>query len=473
MTDYLESIGMRATNGPTKPAEGDTHIGRLIEITGNGPPEPVKHDPDPKHESRVPGRTVDRVIAAFRRWLYLPDPGPLLAVLGALAANRLEGDPVWLLLVAPPGGGKSELVGAVTGLTDVYPAATLTEAALLSGTPKREHDDAAKGGLLRAIGAFGVLLCKDFGSVLNMNRDARASLLAALREVYDGSWTRHVGTDGGKTLHWQGKVGLIGGCTPTIDRHHAVMGAMGERFVLYRLPNADADEQARRALAHAGRERQMREELAEAVNTLFGQGLREPVPLVDDERERLISLTTLTVRCRSAVERDGHSREVELIPESEAPTRLIVVLAQLLAGLNAIGVEREQSWAIVTKAALDSMPALRRAVLDVLFQETDVPTPAIAEAVRHPTSTTRRALEDLAAHRVVKRTPQGQGKADHWSLTEFARSRYAAALGVPETSVTNDQEGVPETSELPLTYPHRVNDDISGTVEQGEAEVAW
>jgi hypothetical protein len=53
--------------------------------------------------------TVAEVVVAFRRWLHLPDARPLLAVLGTVAANRLEGDSIWLLLVGPPGGGKSEV----------------------------------------------------------------------------------------------------------------------------------------------------------------------------------------------------------------------------------------------------------------------------------------------------------------------------------------------------------------------------
>ena len=39
---------------------------------------------------------------------------------------------------------------------------------LLSGTPKKQHAAGAKGG------------------------------------PYDGSWTRHIGSDGGRTLHWHG-----------------------------------------------------------------------------------------------------------------------------------------------------------------------------------------------------------------------------------------------------------------------------
>ncbi len=125
-----------------------------------------------------------------------------------------------------------------------------------------------------------------------MNRDARAAVLAALREVYDGSWTRHVGTDGGRTLSWSGRVGLVAGVTPTIDRHHAVMGAMGERFILFRLPEVDSDEQAKRALSHAGRESKMRTELAAVVARLFAQGLREPRELSGAEAAELVSLTT-------------------------------------------------------------------------------------------------------------------------------------------------------------------------------------
>ena len=70
------------------------------------------------------------------------------------------------------------------------------EAALLSGTPAKSRAKDASGGLLRKISGSGVLVVKDFTSILSMNRDTRALLLAALREIYDGHWSRNVGTDG-------------------------------------------------------------------------------------------------------------------------------------------------------------------------------------------------------------------------------------------------------------------------------------
>lgn len=399
---------------------------------------------------------LDDAREAFSKWLWLPDTGALDVVLGTVAANRLDdGDPVWTLLVGPPGGGKSELLNSISYLEDAHPTGTLTEAALLSGTPKKEHDSSAKGGLLRSIGDRGIIVCKDFGSVLSMNRDARAGVLAALREVFDGSWTRHVGTDGGKTLAWAGKVGLVGGCTPTIDRHHAVMGAMGERFTLYRLPDVDSDIQARDALRHAGRERAMRKELAEASRLVVAD-LQTPRPRTKEETDALIMLATLVVRARSAVERDNYSREIELVPGAEAPTRLVIVLARLLDGLDAIGCPRDQALRVVTKTGYDSIPALRLRVLRVLREHGQKDTTEIAGHVLHPSTTTRRALEDLTAHGLVEMTRQGEGKPHLWELTGFTSERLTS---VPEMSETANNAG--ETTEIDLS--RNVSNPPSGT----------
>jgi hypothetical protein len=370
--------------------------------------------------------TLATATATFKRWLHLPDPRIVYAVLGTIAANRLPGDPVWLLVVAPPGAGKTEILQTCASLPDIYPTGVLTEAALLSGTPKKDHAKGAAGGLLRAIGAYGLILCKDFGSVLSMQRDSRTQVLAALREIYDGSWTRHIGVEGGRTLHWQGKVGFIGGCTPTIDRHHAVMAAMGERFLLYRLPEAVPGMQAARALEHEGHEEEMRRELGAATVGVFATELREPRPLSAEERERLIALASFAVRARSPVERDGYRREIELVPEPEAPTRLAKVLARLLAGLDAIGLERSEAWRVATKAGLDCVPKLRLQVVALLSETGALATPKVAEALDYPTSTTKRTLEDLTAHKIISRTSRGEGSADTWELTERASKWYGA-----------------------------------------------
>jgi hypothetical protein len=76
---------------------------------------------------------LDGCVRTFRKWLHLPDVGAVHVALGNVAANLLPGDPAWLLVVGPPSCGKTEVVGAFAGLDFIYPAATITEAALLSG----------------------------------------------------------------------------------------------------------------------------------------------------------------------------------------------------------------------------------------------------------------------------------------------------------------------------------------------------
>jgi len=386
--------------------------------------------------------SLDDVLSTFRRYLHLPDADSLIAVLGAYAANRLPGPPVWFLLVGPPSGGKTEQVLTLAHMPDVRLASVLTEGALLSGVPAREHAQGAKGGLLREIGAFGYLLLKDFTSILSMNRDSRAVLLGTLREIYDGSWTRHVGTDGGKVLHWEGKIGLVAGCTPALDTHHSVMASLGERFLLYRQTEIDDDRVTRRAL-HQENDDQHRV-LGEVVAGLLSTIPAAPAlsALTEAEEDYLVAIARVAVRGRSPVERDpSASKEIVQVPEAEVPARLAQALHRLLSGMLLLGCERETAWRIVRHVALSSMPAVRLRALEQLGASAWPRTAALALAMSLPTNTTNRTLEDLFVHGLVERRVEkgaepGAGKPNQWNLADWARAAFAAPLPVSPLSCT-------------------------------------
>jgi len=364
-------------------------------------------------------RSIGEVVNTFGEWLYLPDPMPLYAMLGTVAANRLPGgDPVWLGLIAPPSSAKTELLNAVLALPNMHEAATLTPASLLSGTPKKERNKDAKGGLLRNVGELGILIAKDFTSVLSMRPDAKAETMAALREIYDGRWTRHIGAEGGRTLHWSGKLGFLFGCTQAIDDHHGVMGELGPRFLLCRTP-ASAREQARMARKHTGvRTAQMRRELSEAVQGLFASTATAPPEPNEAEWVELEDMALRAVRLRSAVVRDRRTREIEAIHDHEGPARLVLTLERVVAGLATLGFERADALKVAKRLAHDSVPPTRRKALEFLEGcHLEVKTADVAKALGLPTVTTRRALEDLAAQKLVKRDPGGERKADHWSVS--------------------------------------------------------
>jgi hypothetical protein len=165
------------------------------------------------HARKFNGRaiTLEQVHAMFTRWLGEDyDLGTLDAMLAVAASERLSGDPAWLLIISGPGNAKTETVQATSGIGAIVVSTLTSDAALLSGTPKKNRSKNATGGLLRQIGERGILAIKDVTSILSMNRDLRTTVLGALREIHDGHWVRNVGSDGGLTLTWKGRIVVIG-----------------------------------------------------------------------------------------------------------------------------------------------------------------------------------------------------------------------------------------------------------------------
>jgi hypothetical protein len=377
----------------------------------------------------APPHQIDQTLAVFQRWLVLPSLNPVYAMLGTIAANTLPGDPVWLGLIGPPSSAKTEILNSTSLLSGVVQAATLTVGGLLSGTPKKQQTSGARGGLLNQIGGFGIVVLKDFGSILGMRTETRAELLAALREVYDGHWTRHLGTDGGRTLTWRGKIGLLFGATGVIDSHYAVIGAMGDRFLFCRL--APDDSQFGRALEHSGAATvQMRQELAQAVAGLLNVPRPPPPPLAPDEVERIDRIVRLVVRLRGPIERDRHTRNIEAVYGAEGTARIGLMLERLLAGLSTLGVARSTALGVIHDVAMDSVPPIRRAAYQYLasnasrwetrdadgkLTDCGYSTSSIAKWLDLPTTTVRRVLEDLNAYKLVERTSQSAGKPDLWA----------------------------------------------------------
>jgi hypothetical protein len=443
MTDGAAVNFLRAAVENTTGDDDKKKQRRLKEIPGivESGRAKITAEQEPKPEPAPPA-TLSQVIAAFDRWLVLRDHTPVYALLGAVAANLLPGDPVWLGIIAPPSSAKTEILNSVLRLPYVEPTATVTPAALLSGTPRRQRDKTAKGGLLNKIGEFGILVLKDFGSILSMRPDAKAETVAALREVFDGAWTRHLGTDGGRTLTWKGKLGLVFGATEAYDDHYGVIGSLGDRFLLCRLASSYGG-QLKKALDHTGAStKTMREELATAVAGLFTTKLPDPPPLSDDEFQRVDEVVSLAVRLRAYVNRHPYSRDIESIHGAEGPGRIGLCLERLLGGLTAIGVPRKRAFRIVEDIAMHSTPPIRRHAFEMLT-ETPTETRVIATALRLPTTTTRRALEDLCAQclavRTKGKTDEGEekkGGADLWQIdpewadwhAKWAASANAAPL---------------------------------------------
>lgn len=361
--------------------------------------------------------SLEAAHAVFARWLGASyDLMALDAVLAAAAVEQLDGDPVWLLLVSGSGNAKTETVSALAGAGAFVTSTITSEGALLSATSRKETAKDATGGLLRKIGDRGVLVVKDVTSILSMNRDSRAAVLAALREVYDGKWERNVGTDGGRTLTWTGRIVLVGAVTTAYDAAHAVIASMGDRFALVRVDShLGRLASGQQALMNVGHEVEMRTELSDAAGAVLEALDPAKAVLTADDMSVLLGAANLVTLARTAVERDQRGEVVEA-HAPEAPTRFAKMLGQLVRGTLALGGSHDQALAVALRVAGDSVPPMRLLALTDVLAHPDSRTSDVVKRTQRPRTTVDRTLQELHLLGLVVIDDVGDGHGWRYSL---------------------------------------------------------
>ena len=344
----------------------------------------------------VARRSLADVHQVFRKWLgdeY--DLDAIDAVAAAAASERLTGDPLWLLIISGPGAAKTETVQALAGAGAYVTSTIASEGALLSATSKKSRAKNATGGLLCKIGAHGLLVIKDVTSILSSDRNIRGTVLAAIREIYDGRWERNVGTDGGQTLTWTGRIVIVGAVTTAWDSAHAVVAAMGDRFVSLRINSSLGRVQSgTRAMRNTGVETAMREELAAAVGGLIAHASTVEAQLSDSENEQLLKAADIVTFARTAVERD-YRGDVAYGHAPEMPTRFAKQLTQMVRGGVAIGMTREEAMKLAIRCARDSIPPLRLEILLDIAMNPGSDVTGVRKRITKPWHTTKRELDAL------------------------------------------------------------------------------
>ena len=343
----------------------------------------------------------------FRQWLgdeY--ELATLDTMLAVVAAERLSGDPAWLLIISGSGNSKTETVQTLTAINAQVVSTITSEGALLSASDsksvnkgdksKKPKSSGATGGLLRKIGERGILVIKDVASILSSDRNVRAAIMAALREIHDGHWVRHVGSGGGRTLEWRGRIVVVGACTTAWDQAHTAIASMGDRFVLIR-PSSYSGRLSGglRAISNTGSEDRMRKQLANAAAAVInGTNPKAAYRLTDDEKNAILKAANLVTLARTAVVTD-YKGEILEAHAPEMPTRFAKQLTQILRGAVAIGMTPEDAVRLVMRCARDSMPQTRLMVLLDLLGNGESRVIDMRRRLQQPRMTVDRTLQTL------------------------------------------------------------------------------
>lgn len=395
----------------------------------------------------------------FKHWFTdRYDLAALDVSLATAAVEQLDGDPVWLLLVAGASTAKTETVSQLKTCARVHEVSTLTsEAALLSASKRDDKAHDATGGLLEQIGPRGVLIIKDFTSILSIHPSTRGPLLAALREIYDGYWDRYKGSDGGSGLHWSGRIVVIGAVTTSWDKHHGVVAEMGDRFVLLRIDSrnvASREAFGLKAIENISSETEYRKELRGAVNRLIAAVDPNDAPvLTDHETHRIFKAANLASYARTAVDTD-HKGDVIDAHAPEGPARLAKQLTQLFRGLYVVGVPRKRAMRLVIRCARDCIPPLRLQVLEYLATHPDALTGDVRKGIQKPHATVDRVIQALVALGLVEqdeaesRAVDAEGRKPKWTF-RVTDGVDVSVLAVAEPVHSGNDSGAMPSADTP------------------------
>lgn len=181
------------------------------------------------------------VEAVLRKHYHDPDVQAARIVLGAVAAHDLEGQPVWMMIVAPPGSMKTELAEALADCEGVHLIDQLTPRTFLSGQIQdgEKRHNGRSASLLHRIGS-GIIVMRDFSTILELRADDVATIMSQLRCIHDGAFTKEVGTSE-ETPSWRGRITCIVCATPAVDGRAGSLRPLGERFMQVRPPRTSVE----------------------------------------------------------------------------------------------------------------------------------------------------------------------------------------------------------------------------------------
>jgi len=356
----------------------------------------------------------------IQKYQYFEDTSIIDVSLASVIANRLKlGDPVWLIIIGASSGGKSQILRplAMTDEKFIHRVDDLTENTFLSGAKVKGDEPVS---LLLRIGNQGIIVISDFTVLMSKSTESRATILSQLRMLYDGEMTKYSGNSP-KPIKWPasgtGYLGMLAGSTPSIYAHFEDVADMGERFIYYRMKEADPLKATRLALSRTvyGRE------LDKIMSDMYGDYIKEVVKSIDpakielpeNVKERIIEVSMFAERVRTTAHKEWRGELIDKIPVPAMPMRVALQLTSVVKGLGAIKLYEtgscdfnDEDMGTIDWMAYSLANEEKRAVLKVVASvafDTKVTTSSIADMVGLDTKIVRVILQNLASVGVLDR----------------------------------------------------------------------
>ena len=376
-------------------------------------------------------KNLDELYVTYDNWLHLEDKDKetIEVVLAATLDRDIPGDPLWIYIISPSGGFKTELVRALNKYDKVYTLDSITPATFISGKVAKRKEDGKfypVAGILKSLDGK-VLVIKDFTVILSSPDIVRTEIYGQLRGIQDGYLEKAFGTLK-EPIRIHAKIGLIMAVTPAIDHYTKAHNILGERFLKIR-QHPDMKKTAERAFKNLGQETQMREDLATATAYYLNHVRQtKPYPKTTNEQmNRMIQIAHYIALMRTRVM--GHYSYGVLVEpyftEPEVPTRVAKQLKKLIIGLAIVRQHNEiteDDMTTIQRVAKDCSIPIRQKIVDALrtFLDKEVLAFQLQHATKLPLNTVKNELIKMTLLGIVEERTLTEGK-DNLTFYSFTR----------------------------------------------------
>ncbi len=367
----------------------------------------------------------------IQEYQYFEDTNIIDIALSSIIANRLKlGDAVWLVIIGPSSGGKSQILRPLA-LTDprfLHRLDDLTENTFLSGMQLGKGK--GEPSLLHRIGEKGMLVMSDLTVLFSKAKESRATILSQFRMLYDGEMTKFSGTSD-KPITWKGYLGVLAGSTPSIYSHFEEVSDMGERFIYYRMKEYDAEKATRLSMSRKTFGKDLDEKLAELYESYLRETILDynksatEIKLTQEAQDRILSIAMLSEKIRTTSHKQFRDNVIDRLPVPAMPMRVALQLTAVAKGLAVIRQHEDGTtelnqndlsaieWCGYSLANEEKRACLRT-LCKIKFGDS-LKTQTVADEVGLDTSIIGSILQNLASVGVVVRSGDGSGSLT-WRL---------------------------------------------------------
>jgi hypothetical protein len=374
--------------------------------------------------------TIEDLKESWQEFLLFKDTSVIDIFLAVVISNLMHWESLNLMLIGPPGSGKTEMANFLDKHPAVHIVDSLTTHSFISGFQESKRN-AGQISLLNDLKRQNkkVLVFKDMSTLLSMKTDVKKEIVSQIRRISDGQLSRVVGNK--MSFTWTGKLGFIGMTTPQIDANIDIIRELGERWIYWRLEPQhmpSAEEVAKKAQSNVGKEYRLRQKISEVTRTYLDSIVKEYNMRNDEEKafdmesewsEQIRNIAILTSNLRKVVGRNLYSKDLEYKPYAESPTRITRYFTQLAMCLSILNKKKmSEIIDLVKRSAVYSLPELKVDILRILYDAGDnrIRTADLSRKLNIPFRTAFAILEDYQIAGVVNSMEIEKEKL--WWLTD-------------------------------------------------------